>query len=248
MLLQILAAWPLPAAPACRMFLPMDLRSGSARAKPVSPPPTMKVSVPASAPAVPPETGRVHHLLPRLGRGGADGARTLDIDGRAIDQQRALGGAGDHPARLHVDRADMLARRQHGDDGLDTLGGVAGTGDRGGADGLERIDIGGGDIEDLEAVPGLDQVARHRPAHVAQTDEADRRHALFLPIRIVCALTKSNTKAQRTQRGIAFVSFVSLWLDRKLSLTRALLRVLRDAGLRSLLRTRRFWHDKKTSS
>ena len=57
MLLQILAAWPAPTAPVCTMFLPIFSRIGRALAKAASPPPTMKVSVPAVAPPTPPETG-----------------------------------------------------------------------------------------------------------------------------------------------------------------------------------------------
>lgn len=57
MLLQILAACPAPAAPQWNTFLPIAFSSGSAFAKAASAPPAMKVSVPALAPPVPPETG-----------------------------------------------------------------------------------------------------------------------------------------------------------------------------------------------
>ena len=57
MLLQILAAWPLPMAPVCTMFLPIFSRIGLALPKAASLPPTMKVSVPAVAPPTPPDTG-----------------------------------------------------------------------------------------------------------------------------------------------------------------------------------------------
>src|SRR5262245_51265060 len=57
MLLQSLAAWPLPGPPACTMVLPMPSSSGRARSKASSAPPTMKVSVAACAPATPPDTG-----------------------------------------------------------------------------------------------------------------------------------------------------------------------------------------------
>ncbi len=57
MLLQIFAACPAPGPPQCTAFLPMAPRSGSAAANSASPPPAMKVSVAASAPTTPPETG-----------------------------------------------------------------------------------------------------------------------------------------------------------------------------------------------
>ncbi len=57
MLLQILAVWPAPTLPAWKMLAPMMSNSGRARSSAASLPPTMNVSVPAAAPAVPPETG-----------------------------------------------------------------------------------------------------------------------------------------------------------------------------------------------
>ena len=57
MLLQILAAWPAPGAPAWITALPICSRNGRARSNASSVPPTMKVRLPASAAAMPPETG-----------------------------------------------------------------------------------------------------------------------------------------------------------------------------------------------
>src|SRR5882724_4190946 len=56
-LLQIFAACPLPGPPAWITALPIFSRMGRAAAKAVPLPPTMKVSVAASAPATPPDTG-----------------------------------------------------------------------------------------------------------------------------------------------------------------------------------------------
>src|SRR3546814_10090541 len=58
MLLQIFAACPAPSAPAWITALPICDRIGCALAKAASSPPTMKVSVPALAAAIPPDTGR----------------------------------------------------------------------------------------------------------------------------------------------------------------------------------------------
>ncbi len=57
MLLHSLAACPAPLAPAWITVLPIAASTGCARAKASSLPPTMKVSVPADAAAIPPETG-----------------------------------------------------------------------------------------------------------------------------------------------------------------------------------------------
>ena len=57
MLLQILAASPAPDCPAWITALPIADRIGSARSKASSEPPTMKVSVPPLAAAIPPLTG-----------------------------------------------------------------------------------------------------------------------------------------------------------------------------------------------
>ena len=71
MLLQILAACPLPLAPACTMFLPIFSRIGLASPKLASPPPTMKVSVPAVAPPTPPDTGASTISRPALAASAA---------------------------------------------------------------------------------------------------------------------------------------------------------------------------------
>ena len=64
MLLAILAACPVPFAPAWITALPMLLRIGCARANASSLPPTMKVSVPALAAPIPPDTGASTAVMP----------------------------------------------------------------------------------------------------------------------------------------------------------------------------------------
>ena len=110
--------------------------AGSARprAKAASSPPTMKVRVAASAPIVPPETGASSICKPRLGRRRGDRARGLDVDRRAVDQQRARPGAGDDPVGAEIDRAHLRPGRQHRDD---DIAGRRGLGDaRGGVPAL----------------------------------------------------------------------------------------------------------------
>ena len=74
----------------------------------------------------------------------------------------------------------MLARRQHGDDRLGALDGGAGA--RSDLDaafgGLVRE--GGDEIEAADLVAGLDEIERHRPAHVAEADEGDPGHDVLV--------------------------------------------------------------------
>src|SRR3546814_1736091 len=57
MLLQTLAAWPLPGPPAWMILRPICSSSGFAVLNAAAGPPTMKVRVAASAPPAPPDTG-----------------------------------------------------------------------------------------------------------------------------------------------------------------------------------------------
>ena len=65
---------------------------------------------------------RIDHVQPGLLRQGTDVPRAFDVDGRAVDQQRPLADIGQHV--LLVDRAHMLAGRQHGDDDFRVLHGL----------------------------------------------------------------------------------------------------------------------------
>ena len=89
MLLQIFAAWPLPAPPACTMVLPMASRIGLRALEGVVRPADHEGERAALRAADAAGDRRVHHQQAlRLGR-RRDLARGLDIDGRGIDQQRA---------------------------------------------------------------------------------------------------------------------------------------------------------------
>ncbi|MNG08979.1 hypothetical protein D3C85_672490 [compost metagenome] len=65
MLLHILAIWPAPSAPAWNRFCPIWAKIGLAASKSACSPPTIKVRVPAAAPATPPETGASMKRMPR---------------------------------------------------------------------------------------------------------------------------------------------------------------------------------------
>ena len=118
MLLQILAACPAPAPPQCTIFLPIFSSTGFAAANALSSPPHMKVSVAPLAPPVPPDTGASTESDAVLGGQRMRLLGAFDVDGRAIDDQRALGHRGND---LVPDRQHMLARRQHGDDDIGAL-------------------------------------------------------------------------------------------------------------------------------
>src|SRR5262249_48857689 len=136
MLLQIFAACPLPAPPACTMVLPIFSRIESARSNARSGPPTMKLSVPAAAPPTPPAARAVGGGVresppPRRARGGAGGARCRGADQNAGASRCSLFGL------LHVAAAAALplsrrgARRQYRDHDIGAArGDLRGLGDR----------------------------------------------------------------------------------------------------------------------
>ena len=133
----------------------------------------MKASVPAVAPLMPPETGASSCANPAAARLLVDLAGVVDGDGRGIDQQgTVLGGRQD----LGVAGLDDRAVGQRGDHHV-------GVGDRLGAAVEHRGALvlcgvleGGDRIEPVHGVSGRDQVGGHRAAHVAQSQERDRRH------------------------------------------------------------------------
>jgi hypothetical protein len=138
----------------------------------------MKVSVPAVAPPTAARNRRIDHLQPGLGRQLADMTGAVDVDGRAVDQQRALGDVGQHV--VLVDAAHVATGRQHGDHDLGALYGFGGrrrpswrTLLDGAAEGRCR------QVERRYLMLALDQVGGHRAAHVAKTDEGDLRHVIL---------------------------------------------------------------------
>src|SRR5579859_626277 len=119
---------------------------------------------------------RVDHGEATVARRRPDRTGGIDVDGRAVDQQRTGLGRGEDALRVEVGAAHMRAGRQHGDDHLgigDRLGG-RGRGDAaGGGEGLDR---GLSHVEAGDLMPGLDQVLRHRAAHVAEADKCNLAH------------------------------------------------------------------------
>ena len=174
-LLQIFAAWPEPLAPVWTTFLPIDIRIGRAASTATSSPPAMKVRVPASAPATPPETGESRNCRPRFLAASRDRAGAVDIGGRAVDQQRAGLGVGHDAVIVEIDDPQLAPGRQHADDDVvgrrqlhqarRLLGALR-----------HRLGVLGVGVEHGDLVAGLQQVARHGAAHVADADETDAGH------------------------------------------------------------------------
>ena len=173
MLLQILAACPAPAPPQWTMRLPMFSRIGFARANASSEPPHMKVSVPPVAPPTPPETGASRVSTPAAAPASCALLGAVDIDGRAIDDERALGRRG---KEIGMSREHVAPGREHGDDRVgarDSLAGARRDGDAGcGGRRLRGVDK----IEARDRVARLDEIRGHRRAHVAEADECDFGH------------------------------------------------------------------------
>ncbi|MNY55084.1 hypothetical protein D3C86_1910290 [compost metagenome] len=110
-----------------------------------------------------------------MGEGqGGHFAGTERVDGRAVDQQHALANIRQQAILALVNLFHLSRRRQHGDDRLDVgLGhrrgrvGTRGAGLDKGGDSL------GAGVEDGDAMAGLEQVAGHWAAHVAETKKTD---------------------------------------------------------------------------
>ena len=88
-LLQSFAACPRPWSPTCTTSVPSASKSGRARSAAAAAPPTMIVSVPASAPIVPPETGASSASMPRARERRGELARERRRRGRHVDAERA---------------------------------------------------------------------------------------------------------------------------------------------------------------
>ena len=117
--------------------------------------------------------GRVQGPVPggaRLLRGGA---RVRDVDGGAVDEERAGLRGGQEPLGTAVRGEDVATRRQHGDDDVRVphrLGsGVRDPDPAVAGRGVGRVR----EVEAHHVMAGGGQVDGHRTAHVAQADEAD---------------------------------------------------------------------------
>ena len=190
MLLQIFAACPAPGPPQCTICRPMACRSGCARANASSDPPTMKVSVPAAAPPVPPETGASMQGIPpasaRACASLADPTSIVEQSISSVPGTRA-GPSARYTSSTCAPPGSMVMTVPASRAASDKLSAIA-TPEAG-----SRRTAGRGKIEAAHRVSLADEVGGHRQAHVAETDKADHRHtALSL---IPCVRTGSPGRA-----------------------------------------------------
>ena len=180
MLLHSLATWPRAGVAHVEDVPAHGLQRGARELERLAGPPTMKVSVPAAAPAVPPETGASIMRMPRSSAACATfcaeaGAMVLQSITSAGRQLR------EHAGIAQVERLDMPARGQHRDHGAGAT--TASATEAATSTPLLARDLAGlcAEVEGLDRVAGLDQVGGHRAAHAAQADEGDMlTHACLL--------------------------------------------------------------------
>ena len=124
----------------------------------------------------------------------------FDVDGRAIDDERPLGHRRDH---FIPDREHMLARRQHGDDDFGALDG----GNRSLRDispvRLGLIARGRHQIERGDLVASLDQIGRHRPAHIAEANKCDICHLESSAWNFSVLIRETSVRRRRSRRNKA---------------------------------------------
>ena len=132
--------------------------------------------MPPWAPPTPAGDRRVQHQQTLRFGHRRNLARGLNIDGRAVDQQCARARAFDDAVGTEIGLAHFGARRKHGDDHFGIVGrrsGLAGGGATGSDQLADRVQT---DVVTSNLVTGLDQVLRHRAAHIPEADKAYSRH------------------------------------------------------------------------
>ena len=123
--------------------------------------------------------GRIGHLHALFGRRSRHVTGRLRVDGAAIHGRNAFANPRQHPLFTQPHAAHVSGSGQHGYHQLRPLRGRLG----------RRADVPalGGEfrenvlvqVEQVQRVPGLDQVARHWRAHVAQSDKCDVHDAVL---------------------------------------------------------------------
>ena len=115
----------------------------------------------------------VGHLHPLPGGSSRHITGRLRVDGAAIHGGHAFTDTGQHAVFTQPHTAHMRGSRQHGDDQFSALGRLAGrVTDVPAQRGQLRQNV-FVEIEQVQRVSGIEQVARHRCAHIAQTNKCD---------------------------------------------------------------------------
>ncbi len=178
MLLQIFAAWPAPASPQWTTFLPIASRIGCAFTNACLLPPHMKVSVAASAPPTPPETGAssdsIFASLASLCAPRAEPTSMVDESMNTVPGLAAFSMPEPYTSSTCLPAGSMVTTK--------STSVAASSAERrpvtprdGGLAHILPHQVEAGDV-----VPLLDEIAGHGETHVAQPDHSDLRHGLLL--------------------------------------------------------------------
>ena len=123
---------------------------------------------------------RVNHLKAAVNRRGNHGPRAIDINGRAINHQRAFACELKHAARLAVNHPYMFSSWEHGDNHICAANGC-----------FERFrspascrngfgDSGIREVKGANLMPRFNEVSRHAAAHIPKPDKCNFCHGITL--------------------------------------------------------------------
>ena len=178
MLLQILAAWPAPASPQCTTRLPIASRIGLAALEGVlAARRTMKVSVAASAPPTPPDTGASSDGMPRrLGeRVRLPRAESTSMVEESMNSVPCAAAPSTPPSQTRERRPCRPAASSRRPRRRRRIRGRVRRRRRR-ARAAASI-VGRDEVEAVTSWPALTRLPAMGSAHVAEPDEADPRHA-----------------------------------------------------------------------
>ena len=116
---------------------------------------------------------RIGHLHALLGGCSGDIAGGLRVDGAAIHRRHAFGNTGEHTVLTQPHAAHMSRSREHGNHHFRALGSFAWRSADMATQGSQFSKDILVQVKQVQRVPGLEQIARHRCAHVAQADKCD---------------------------------------------------------------------------
>ncbi len=164
--------WPAPGVSPMKNSLPKSDRTGWAASNAALGPPTITASVPSAAPFTPPETGASSEAILRSARPSAS---VLAAAGPLVDRSTKvlILAAVDHAVRAQRRR---LNDRRIGQGGEHQLRRVRHRLGRCGALGPaldQRRNGRVADVEHRQRMAGVEQPARHAPAHAPKPDESD---------------------------------------------------------------------------
>jgi len=141
----------------------------------------------------------IGHLHALLGRSGGHFTGGLRVDGAAIHGRHTGTDTGQHTVFTQPHATHMGRCREHGDHQLGAFGRIARRRADMAAKGFQLGQDVFVQVKQVQRMPGLEQVARHRCAHVAQTNKCDV-HGVCPQRRLMVVLTPSFTLSSSNQR------------------------------------------------